>query len=110
MGAHPVSLLSLPRLLGLLGLAGGVLTPALAASADPVLHPRDALVFAQKERTYRVTATTDTPDPLQKDGWWLSQIGTSGLTAPGPGVPVTIVDSGLDIAHPEFAGRADTQP
>ena len=32
MGAHPVSLLSLPRLLGLLGLAGLVLTPAVAAA------------------------------------------------------------------------------
>ena len=153
-----MSLLSLPRLLGLLGLAGLVLTPAVAAApsaggpatmvqltnsaactesvaltragareidarlrlwrlepalattAVPALHARHALVFAQKERTYRVTATTDTPDPLQTDEWWLSQIGISGLTAPGPGVPVTIVDSGLDIAHPEFAGRADTQP
>ena len=79
------------------------LEPALAASAVPALRARHALVFAQKERTYRVTATTDTPDPLQTDEWWLSQIGISGLTAPGPGVPVTIVDSGLDVAHPEFA-------
>ena len=85
------------------------LEPALAASAVPALRARHALVFAQKERTYRVTATTDTPDPLQTDEWWLSQIGISGLTAPGPGVPVTIVDSGLDVAHPEFLGRADTQ-
>ena len=153
----PVPLLSLPRLLGLLGLAGLVLTPAvaaapraagpatmvqlttsaactesvalsragareidarlrlwrlepaLAASAVPALRARHALVFAQKERTYRVTATTETPDPLQADEWWLSQIGISGLTAPGPGVPVTIVDSGLDVAHPEFLGRPDTQ-
>ena len=123
-----MSLLSLPRLLGLLGLAGLVLTPAvaaappasgpatmvqltksvactesvaltragareidarlrlwrlepaLAASAVPALRARHALVFAQKERTYRVAATTDSPDPLQTDEWWLSQIGISGLT------------------------------
>ncbi len=55
-----------------------------------------------------MAATTDTPDPLQVDEWWLSQIGVSGLTAPGPGVPVTIVDSGLDVDHPEFLGRPDT--
>lgn len=85
------------------------LDPTLAASAVPALRARDALVFAQTERTYSVAATTDTPDPLQADEWWLSQIGVSGLTAPGPGVPVTIVDSGLDVAHPEFLGRADTQ-
>ena len=55
-----------------------------------------------------MAATADTPDPLQADEWWLSQIGVSGLTAPGPGVPVTIVDSGLDVDHPEFLGRPDT--
>ena len=85
------------------------LEPALAASAVPALRGRHAIVFAQKERTYSVAATTDTPDPLQADEWWLSQIGVSGLTPPGPGVPVTIVDSGLDVDHPEFLGRADTQ-
>jgi hypothetical protein len=85
------------------------LEPSLASSAVPALRDRGALVFAQKERTYSVAATTDTPDPLQGDEWWLSQIGISGLTAPGPGVPVTIVDSGLDVTHPEFLGRADTQ-
>ncbi|HET7513224.1 MAG TPA: S8 family serine peptidase [Gaiella sp.] len=152
-----MSLPSLPRLLGILGLAGLVLTPtvaaspratgaatmvqltrsaacsesvalsragareidarlrlwrlepALAESAVPALRARHALIFAQRERTYRVAATVDTPDPLQADEWWLSQIGISGLTPPGPGVPVTIVDSGLDVGHPEFLGRPDTQ-
>ena len=74
----------------------------------PGLRVRGALVFAQAERTYRVAATTDTVDPLQADEWWLSQIGVDGLTPPGPGVPVSLVDSGLDFSHPEFAGRADT--
>jgi hypothetical protein len=86
------------------------LEPELAESAVPALRARQALVFAQKERTYSVTATTDTPDPLQADEWWLSQIGVTGLTPPGPGVPVTIVDSGLNVTHPEFLGRPDTQP
>ena len=74
----------------------------------PGLRVRGALVFAQAERTYRVAATTDTVDPLQADEWWLSQIGVDGLTPPGPGVPISLVDSGLDFSHPEFAGRADT--
>ena len=82
--------------------------PRLAATAVPALRARGDLVFAQPERTYRVAETTDTPDPLQGDEWWLSQIGIDGLTPPGPGVPITIVDSGLDVSHPEFAGRADT--
>jgi hypothetical protein len=84
------------------------LQPRLAGTLVPALRARGDLVFAQRERSYRVAAMTDTPDPLQADEWWLSQIGVDGLTPPGPGVPVTIVDSGLDISHPEFAGRADT--
>lgn len=85
------------------------LDPGLAARALPGLRQRHALVFAQKERTYRFAAATDTPDPLSGDEWWLGQIGVTGLTPPGPGVPVTIVDSGLDVDHPEFLGRADTE-
>ena len=33
-----------------------------------------------------------------------------GQTPPGPGVPVTIVDSGLDLTHPEFAGASRHRP
>ena len=29
----------------------------------------------------------------------------AGQAAPGPGIPVSLVDSGIDVAHPEFAGR-----
>ncbi len=48
-------------------------------------------------------------DPLSADEWWRAAIGAEGLTPPGPGVPVTIVDSGLDVTHPEFAGRPNTE-
>ncbi len=82
--------------------------PDVAAATVAALRARNAVVFAQAERTYRVAAASDTPDPLQADEWWLAQIGVSGLTPPGPGVPVTIVDSGLDVQHPEFLGRPDT--
>lgn len=47
-------------------------------------------------------------DPLQPQEWWLSHIGADRATPPGPGVPITIVDSGVDPAHPEFAGRPNT--
>ena len=72
------------------------------------LRSRKSVAFAQRERTYEVAATSETPDPLQADEWWLGQVGLEGQVAPGPGVPITIVDSGLDLTHPEFAGRADT--
>ncbi len=35
-------------------------------------------------------------------------IGADRTVPPGPGKPVTIVDSGLDISHPEFANRPET--
>jgi hypothetical protein len=39
--------------------------------------------------------------------WWLSAIGADGA-APGPGVPLTLVDRGLDLTRPPFVGRPDT--
>jgi subtilisin family serine protease len=47
-------------------------------------------------------------DPLQPQQWWLADIGADRATPPGPGVPITIVDSGVDPTHPEFAGRPNT--
>src|SRR5262249_34806259 len=47
-------------------------------------------------------------DPLEPTEWWRSAIGIDGLTPPGPGTPVTVVDSGLDLQHPEFLNRPNT--
>ena len=47
-------------------------------------------------------------DPLSPTEWWPSHIGAANWTAPGPGVPVTMIDSGVDLTHEEFAGRPDT--
>jgi subtilisin family serine protease len=47
-------------------------------------------------------------DPLEPQEWWLSHVGADPAAAPGPGVPITIVDSGTDATHPEFAGRPNT--
>jgi subtilisin family serine protease len=45
---------------------------------------------------------------MQAQEWWLSHVGADRATPPGPGVPVTIVDSGIDATQAEFAGRANT--
>ena len=47
-------------------------------------------------------------DPLCAQEWWIHAVGADVWTPPGPGVPVTMIDSGVDVTHPEFAGRPDT--
>ena len=50
-------------------------------------------------------ASTDAADPLVPSEWWRAAVHVDALTPPGPGVPVSIVDSGVSFGHPEFAGR-----
>ena len=47
-------------------------------------------------------------DPLRAQEWFLGAVGADPAAAPGPGVPVTIVDSGVDATQPDFAGRPNT--
>jgi subtilase family protein len=47
-------------------------------------------------------------DPLESQEWWLAKVGATPAAAPPAGVPITIVDSGTDATHPEFAGRPAT--
>jgi subtilisin family serine protease len=53
-------------------------------------------------------ARTLPAEPLIASEWWLSHVGADQVDPPGPGVPVTIVDSGVDATNPDFAGRPDT--
>ena len=47
-------------------------------------------------------------DPLSAQQWWVPAIGANQAIPPAAGVPVTDVDTGLDLSHPEFATRSDT--
>jgi hypothetical protein len=42
-------------------------------------------------------------DPLCDAEWWIPHVHADTWTPPGPGVPVTMIDSGVDLKHPEFA-------
>ncbi|MFL5967141.1 MAG: S8 family peptidase [Gaiellaceae bacterium] len=55
-----------------------------------------------------VPAATALEEPLAANEWWRSAIGADAVPAPGPGKPVTIVDSGIDLSHEEFAARPNT--
>ncbi len=54
-----------------------------------------------------MAATRDAADPLVPQEWWRAAVHIDTLTPPGPGVPVTIVDSGVEFGHPEFVGDAN---
>ena len=47
-------------------------------------------------------------EPLFYSQWWYRLVGADRAQPPGPGRPVTVVDTGVDLAHPEFHGRPDT--
>ncbi|MGZ4393131.1 MAG: S8 family peptidase, partial [Gaiellaceae bacterium] len=55
-------------------------------------------------RVDALRASTDAADPLVPSEWWRAAVHVDTLTPPGPGVPVSLVDSGVEFGHPEFAG------
>jgi hypothetical protein len=74
-----------------------------------LLRRAGALRIAQSERLVRKTSLAATAtDPLVPTEWWRAAIGADQADSPGPGKPITVVDSGLDITHPEFAARPNT--
>jgi len=40
--------------------------------------------------------------------WWLHAIGADLSAAPGPGVPIVVIDGAVDTTQPSFSGRANT--
>jgi hypothetical protein len=79
-----------------------------AARLVPELERLGALRYA--EPTRRRDSLVRFTDPLATPelGYHLRAIGADRAEAPGPGFPITILDSGLDVAHPDFAGRPNT--
>ncbi len=78
-----------------------------AARVVPELRACRAVRFAVPDRPAGTLSVTDFADPLVPSEWWRAAIGVAGLVPPAAGKPVTIVDSGVELAHPEFTGRAN---
>ena len=78
-----------------------------ASRVLPRLRACRAVRFAVPDRPAGTLSVTDFADPLVASEWWRPAIGVTGLTPPGPGKPVTIIDSGVNVTHPEFTGRGD---
>jgi hypothetical protein len=79
------------------------------AASVPALRRAGVIRRAQPERLLvKTSAATEATDPLVPTEWWRAVIGADRVDAPGAGKPVTVVDSGIDITHPEFAARPNT--
>jgi Subtilase family len=85
------------------------LPAAAARRLAPGLRARGALQTIEPDRLLAASSVQDIqPDPLEPAEWWRSTIGVEGLTPPPVGKPVTVVDSGIDLQHPEFLNRPNT--
>lgn len=70
-----------------------------------ILSRRGELKFAEPDRIVRATATAN--DPYIGNEWHLAKIGASIAwdTTQGAGVTVAILDSGVNLNHPDLVGR-----
>src|SRR5581483_4854777 len=84
----------------------------LRAAAAPrvlaVLRRRHAVRSVARDRALLPLGASTLARPGAAAAWWVAAVGAGGLAPPGPGRRVTVVDTGLDASHPEFAGRPDT--
>jgi len=104
-GGSPVS-----RRLGIWSLSS-----AGAGRAVPALRRARLLRYVEPNRV--IPSAHQPGDPLATAdlGWQFYRVGADQVEPPGPGVPIAIVDSGLDMSNTEFATRPnitllDTQP
>ena len=74
----------------------------------PKLRRSGALRFAEADGpVFRQGHLTD-PLAAPTIGWHHYRVGSDRAEPPGPGVPITVIDSGLDTAHMEFIARPNT--
>jgi hypothetical protein len=123
LGAHPFAVVDLDTPGSAaevtLALAGGkpvarrfgvwrLRTPA-ARRVLPVLRRAGFVHAVEPDRPVELFHHTTSGDPLLPNEWWLATIGADRVEPPGPGKPVTVIDSGLYQAHQEFAGRVGVE-
>jgi hypothetical protein len=84
------------------------LPPAVARQLLPGLVRRGLARRIEADRSLDTLSSRAGRSVLPGAQWWLGTIHAAKLTPPGPGVPVTVVDTGVDVFHPEFAGRPNT--
>jgi len=82
---------------------------SVPARAVPDLRRAGVVRLARRDRLLSTnSAATWATDPLVPMEWWRDAVGADRVEPPGAGKPVTVVDSGIDLSHPEFANRPNT--
>ncbi|MDX6470101.1 MAG: thermitase [Gaiellaceae bacterium] len=89
------------------GLDGAVTGRAALAACAVAAVAAASLGLASAAGASTFAPLDATPEPLQSTEWWLADVGVAGLTPPGPGIPLTLVDTGIFFGHQEFVGRPD---
>lgn len=89
--------------LGIWKLAGSA-----AARLVPQLERLGALRSAEPSRSRDALVRFTDPLATPELGYHLYAVGADQAEPPGPGFPITILDSGIDLFHPDFAGRPNT--
>src|SRR2546423_859463 len=82
------------------------LPSAQASSIGLQLAARGIAQVIEPDRA--LAAQRAAADPLVGLEWWRAAVGADQAVPPPAGKPVTVIDTGLDVTHPEFAGRPGT--
>ena len=114
IGAYERTLVQLER--GSLAAEGGTLVsgsqkiwvlPTRAAQRVlPALLARGVVRTVEPDQPIELHRAS--AEPLIGLEYWRTLVGADAATPPGPGKPITVVDTGLDVTHEEFAGRPNT--
>lgn len=90
----------------------GVEPRALTASVASAGASGGAIVAVEPERVMHAISVERAPAPRFADDdaftWGLRATGSDATQATGRGIRVAVLDTGLDLEHPDFAGRAIT--
>ena len=81
---------------------------ARAPSIVKALRRESLLERVEPDRPLIPFTQLSSSDPLVPNEWWIHDVGDDQAEPPAAGVPVTVIDTGLDFTHPEFKSRPNT--
>ena len=81
---------------------------AQAKRVVAALRAEGLLARAEPDRRLVPFTHLSSGDPLLPQEWWIHDVRDDQTEPPPPGVPVTVIDTGLDLSHPEFQSRPNT--